>query len=138
MSTRLVLKDATVNQTNGIVVAEVELGMNGTTVVGQAAAKTSPQGPLFLAGEATVKAMQQLLPPGFGLSLLQVESEPADAERVVWAKLLLYTPDGPQRLLGIARFGADAPAAAARAILSAVNRRGSYLFEDHSHSGAAS
>jgi hypothetical protein len=134
----LVLKDATVNQTNGIVVAEVELGMNGTTVVGQAAAKTSPQGPLFLAGEATVKAMQQLLPPGFGLSLLQVESEPADAERVVWAKLLLYTPDGPQRLLGIARFGADAPAAAARAILSAVNRRGSYLFEDHSHSGAAS
>lgn len=132
------LKDATVNQTNGIVVAEVELGMNGTTVVGQAAAKTSPQGPLFLAGEATVKAMQQLLPPGFGLSLLQVESEPADAERVVWAKLLLYTPDGPQRLLGIARFGADAPAAAARAILSAVNRRGSYLFEDHSHSGAAS
>lgn len=126
---RLVLRDASVNHTNGIVVAEVALGMNGTTVLGQAAAKTSAQGPLLLAGEATVRAMQQLLPRGFGLSLLQVESGSTDAERVVWAKLLLYTPDGTQRLLGIARFGADAPAAAARAILSAVNRRGAYLFD---------
>lgn len=125
------------SRTNGIVVAEVALAMNGTTVLGQAAAKTSVQGPLVLAGEATVKAMQQLLPSGFGLSLLQMEPESTDAERVVWAKLLLHTPDGTQRLLGIARFGTDAPAAAARAILSAVNRRGSYLFDAHRPADAA-
>lgn len=127
MDTRLILNKAGIIRSNGSVVANVELAWEGATIVGEATSIGSTDGHLFLVGEATVRALRELLPPGYGLSLVHMESGLTEMERVAWAKLLLFAPDGPQRLLGIARFTADTPGTAAKAILSAVNRRAAFL-----------
>ncbi len=132
MEPRLILREATMTVEGGTAAATVRIGLDGETAVGHAASSDA-RSHLLLAGEAAVRALRQLLPDGIGLNLVHVGSELSAAERAAWAKLLLSTPEGMQRLLGIARFTADTPGAAAKAVLSAVNRRSALLLGQHTY-----
>jgi hypothetical protein len=81
---------------------------------------------LFLIGEATTRAVTELLPSGYGAVIHEVSLlQPGTAEqgRGVLSTVLFLSPSREQFLFGVAPAGDDPRLAAARAALSAVNRK---------------
>lgn len=123
MDTRLVLKSVTVDASHGQPVATVEVVLGDRTAVGHADAVKGRDGQLALVGEATVRAAKEFLPPAVALVLDRVVSVSSEAGQTMWAKVLFETPDGTQPLWGISPMADDVPTTAAKAVLSAINRR---------------
>lgn len=81
---------------------------------------------LFLIGEATARAVTDLLPPGYGAVIHEVrllQPGAPEAGRGVLTTVLFLSPEREQYLFGVAPVGEDPPMAAARAALSALNRK---------------
>lgn len=121
---RVILKDVTLDAAGHAATATVELALNGRKVIGKAVARNDSAQYLSVAAEATVRAVSELLPDGYGVVLehiTPVASELDQSIRAVSVKVLLLTPAGEQTLLGIAKIAGDEPVAAAKTVLSAVN-----------------
>jgi hypothetical protein len=81
---------------------------------------------LYLIGEATARAVTEFLPSGYGAVIHEVSLlQPGTAEegRGVLSTVLFLSPEREQFLFGVAPAGDDPRMAAARAALSAVNRK---------------
>ncbi len=121
---RVILKGVTLDAAGHAATASVELALNGRKVVGKAVARNDSAQYLFVAAEATVRAVSELLPDGYGVVLehiTPVASELDQSIRAVSVKVLFLTPAGEQTLLGIAKIAGNEPMAAAKTVLSAVN-----------------
>lgn len=120
---RLILKGVEVELSGAVATALVTLTWQDRQVVGKTVGRNVEGQQIALAAEATVRAVTEFLPSGYGVVLEHVKPVQDEVDLVLWAKVLLFTPDGEQSLLGIARTDSNAPQAAAKAVLSAVNRR---------------
>lgn len=121
---RVILKGVTLDTSGFAATATVELVLNGKKVIGKAVARNDSAQHLFVAADATVRAITALLPKGYGVVLehiTPVASEVDQSIRAVGVKVLFLTPAGEQTLLGIAKITGDEPIAAAKTVLSAVN-----------------
>ena len=121
---RVILKGVTLDTAGFAATATVELVLNGKKVFGKAVARNDSAQYLFVAADATVRAITALLPEGYGVVLehiIPVASEVDQSIRAVSVKVLFLTPAGEQTLLGIAKITGDEPIAAAKTVLSAVN-----------------
>lgn len=121
---RVILKNATLDVSGFAATARVELSLNGQKVMGKAVGRNDSSQYLLVAAEATLRAVTQLLPNGYGVALeyiTPVTSEVDKNIRAVSVKVLFLTPGGAQTLLGIAKISGDEPVAAAKTVLSAVN-----------------
>lgn len=121
---RVILKGVTLDTAGFAATATVELVLNGKKVIGKAVARNDSAQYLFVAADATVRAIIALLPVGYGVVLehiTPVASEVDQSIRAVSVKVLFLTPAGEQTLLGIAKIAGDEPIAAAKTVLSAVN-----------------
>jgi len=121
---RVILKEVTLDTTGHAATATVVLSLNGRNVIGKAVARNDQTQHLVVAAEATVRAVSELLPDGYGVVLEHITSlaSPLDQSiRAVSVKVLFLTPAGEQTLLGIAKLAGNEPVAAAKTVLSAVN-----------------
>lgn len=121
---RVILKGVTLDTSGFAATATVELVLNGKKVIGKAVARNDSAQYLFVAADATIRAVTALLPEGYGVVLehiIPVASEVDQSIRAVSVKVLFLTPSGEQTLLGIAKVTGDEPIAAAKTVLSAVN-----------------
>jgi len=81
---------------------------------------------LFLIAEATTRAVTELLPSGYGAVIHEVtvlQPGTPDEGRGILSTVLFLSPEREQFLFGVAPAGDDPRMAAARAALSAVNRK---------------
>lgn len=102
---------------------EVEIQFGGRTAIGKVVGRKAPERLPYLIGEATGRALTELLPHGFGVVLQDLRHVTQSDTEALWATVMLVSPDGEEKLLGIAPGrdgGNDAPA---RAVLNAINRR---------------
>lgn len=121
---RVILKGVTLDAAGHAATASVELALNGRKVVGKAVARNDSAQYMFVAAEAAVRAVSELLPDGYGVVLehiMPVASEVDQSIRAISVKVLFLTPAGEQTLLGIAKIAGNEPMAAAKTVLSAVN-----------------
>lgn len=121
---RVILKQASLETAGFAATATVELAYNGEKIVGKAVARNDSAQYLYVAAEAAVRAVSELLPPGYGIVLEHVTPVASAADQSIKAisvKVLFLTPAGEQTLLGIAKIVGDEPVAAAKTVLSAVN-----------------
>jgi len=121
---RVILKQASLEAAGFAATATVELAYNGEKIVGKAVARNDSAQYLYVAAEAAVRAVSELLPPGYGIVLEHVAPVASEADQSIKAisvKVLFLTPAGEQTLLGIAKIVGDEPVAAAKTVLSAVN-----------------
>lgn len=121
---RVILKQASLEATGFAATATVELAYNGEKIVGKAVARNDSAQYLYVAAEAAVRAVSELLPPGYGIVLEHVTPVASEADQSIKAisvKVVFLTPAGEQTLLGIAKIVGDEPVAAAKTVLSAVN-----------------
>jgi predicted regulator of Ras-like GTPase activity (Roadblock/LC7/MglB family) len=121
---RIILKGVTLDTAGFAATATVELVLNSKKVVGKAVARNDSAQYLFVAAEATIRAVTALLPEGYGViveHITPVTSEVDQSIRAVSVKVLFLTPAGEQTLLGIAKISGDEPIAAAKTVLSAIN-----------------
>lgn len=136
---RVILKSVTLDAAGHAATATVELALNGRKVVGKAVARNDSAQYLSVAAEATVRAVSELLPDGYGVvveHITPVASALDQSIRAVSVKVLFLTPAGEQTLLGIAKIADNEPVAAAKTVLSAVNGSIEILIDqtaDHIH-----
>jgi len=132
---RVILKGVSLKAAGFSSTVTVELSLNGRSVVGKAVTRNDSTQHLSVAAEATINAVTQLLPDGYGVVLEQITplaSEIEQSIRAVSVKVLFLTPDGEQTLLGIAKIAGDEPAAGAKTVLSAVNSSLETVLAQHS------
>ena len=101
----------------------MELSFGSRHAVGKAVGRNIPDQYLALAAEATIRAVIEFLPTGYGIVLENIQPVSSATEVAVWANVIFITPMEEQLLPGIARLDGQPALAAARTILSAVNRR---------------
>jgi predicted regulator of Ras-like GTPase activity (Roadblock/LC7/MglB family) len=121
---RIILREVRLEVTGRAATAVVTLALDGSTVTGKAVGRSEPEQHLFIAAQATARAVTALLPQGYGVELeriIPVASEMDATIRAAGVKVLFLTPAGEETLLGIARIAGDEPVAAAKTVLSAVN-----------------
>lgn len=121
---RIILKGVSLDTSGFAATATVELVLNGRKVTGKAVSRNDSAQHLFVAAEATIRAVTALLPEGYGViveRIMPVTSEVDQSIRAVSVKVLFLTPTGEQTLLGIAKISGDEPIAAAKTVLSAIN-----------------
>ncbi|HEU5097896.1 MAG TPA: hypothetical protein VFU22_02545 [Roseiflexaceae bacterium] len=100
----------------------VVLGMDEQRVQGRARTERDDP-PVYLAGYATIHALDQLIGARGQFRLENLERHPFGQLEVYLTHLSLTTDDGIETLLGISVVRDEDPAAVVRAILDAVNRR---------------
>lgn len=127
MEPRLSLKGATMTVAGNQATATVELTAGSRKAVGRVVGDSTEDRSLALVGEATVNAVREFLPPGYALALERIHLVPSGSESAVGALVRFLTPEEHQGLLGIAPLVGDPSGAAAKAVLSAVNRRAALL-----------
>ncbi|MDQ7843004.1 MAG: hypothetical protein QN141_05780 [Armatimonadota bacterium] len=120
---RLILRRAELETVGFTAMALVELSFGDRRVVGRAVGRNIPEQYLHLAAEATVRAITEFLPTGYGLVLENIQPVSSATEIAVWANVILTSPTDEALLPGIARLEGDPSLAAAKTVLSAVNRR---------------
>ncbi len=121
---RIVLRDVRVEVVGRAATAMVTLSLNGHTVTGKAVGRSEPDQRLYIAAQATARAVTALLPQGYGVELERIVPVASALDANILAagvKVLFLTPAGEETLLGIARIAGDEPVAAAKTVLSAVN-----------------
>lgn len=105
-------------------VVELTFGLRRTTA--RSVGRNAEGRRLFLIGEATTRAVTELLPSGYGAVIHEVNLlQPGTVEegRGVLSTVLFLSPEREQFLFGVAPAGDDPRMAAARAALSALNRK---------------
>ena len=121
---RVILKGVSLDAAGFSATVTVELLFNGQRIVGKAVTRNDSTRYVSVAAEATIQAVTQLLPDGYGVVLDLIAPLASEAEQGVQAvsvRVLFLSPDGEQTLLGIAKLTGDDPAAGAKTVLSAVN-----------------
>lgn len=123
---RVILKGVTLEAAGFSATVTVELLLNGESVSGKAVTRndSTQYVAVAVAAEATIHAVTQLLPDGYGVVLEQIAVLASDVEqdiRAVSVKVLFLSPEGEQTLLGIAKITGDEAMAGAKTVLSAVN-----------------
>lgn len=121
--TRVALRKAEMETAGFTATATVELALGEQLVVGKAVGRNIPDQYLTLAAEATIRAVTELLPAGYGIVLENIQPVSSVTEVAVWANVIFITPTEEQLLPGIARLDGQPPLAAAKTVLSAINRR---------------
>lgn len=123
---RAVLRSLRLDLAGLVATAVVELSLGQRHSVARAVGRNAEERRLYLIGEATARALTDLLPSGYGVVIHGIEMLPADLlgqGRGILSSVLFLSPDSEQLLCGIAASGSDPRLAAARSALSAVNRR---------------
>ena len=120
---RVVLRKAELEAVGFTASATVEVSFGDRQVVGKAVGRNIPDQYLALAAEATIRAVTEFLPTGYGIVLENIQPVSSATEVAVWANIIFITPMDEQLLPGIARLDGQPTLAAAKTILSAVNRR---------------
>lgn len=123
LARRLVLRKAELETAGFTASATVELSFGSRHAVGKAVGRNIPDQYLALAAEATIRAVIEFLPTGYGIVLENIQPVSSATEVAVWANVIFITPTEEQLLPGIARLDGQPALAAAKTILSAVNRR---------------
>lgn len=121
---RIILRGVSLEAVGFSATVTVELSLDDASVVGKAVTRNDSTRYVSVAAEATINAVTQLLPDGYGVVLEQIAPLTSEVEQGVHAvsvKVLFLSPDGEQTLLGIARIADDDPTAGAKMVLSAVN-----------------
>lgn len=122
-SKRLILRKAELETVGFTASAVIELTCGEQRAVGRAVGRNIPDQYLPLAAEATIRAITEFLPAGYGIVLENIQPVSSGTEVAVWANVIFITPTEEQLLPGIARLDGQPTLAAAKTILSAVNRR---------------
>ena len=123
---RAVLTSLRLDLSGMVATATVELTFGRRHAVARSVGRNAEGRRLFLIGEATARAVTDLLPAGYGAVIHDVQVlQPGIPEqgKGILSSILFLTPDSEQYLFGVASAGGDPRLAAARAALSAVNRR---------------
>jgi GGDEF domain-containing protein len=123
---RAVLTSLRLDLSGLVATAIVELTFGRRHAVARSVGRNAEERRLFLIGEATARAVTDLLPAGYGAVIHDVQLlQPGVPEqgRGILSSVLFLSPDSEQFLFGVAPAGNDPRLAAARASLSAVNRR---------------
>jgi predicted regulator of Ras-like GTPase activity (Roadblock/LC7/MglB family) len=130
---RIVLKGVEVNGVGNVATVRVSLGLDRRESAAKTVGRDVPGQRAVLAGEATIRAMLELLPPGHAVELTHLEAT-TPAREALWALTRFLSPDNEQSLFGIApvQEGNEATSAA-KAILNAVNRRIEVLLGSPTH-----
>ncbi|MDX2192932.1 MAG: hypothetical protein NW201_06230 [Gemmatimonadales bacterium] len=103
--------------------ARVELTWRGTErFIGEAEGMASATGELRCAAQATLTALEQVLPGGEPFELLGVKAVKAFDETVVIVSLALPSDPRGQRMVGSCLAGDEIARGAALAVLNATNR----------------
>ena len=123
LTRRLFLRKAELETAGFTASATVELSFGSRHAVGKAVGRNIPDQYLALAAEATIRAVIEFLPTGYGIVLENIQPVSSATEVAVWANVIFITPTEEQLLPGIARLDGQPALAAAKTILSAVNRR---------------
>ncbi|HET6947519.1 MAG TPA: roadblock/LC7 domain-containing protein [bacterium] len=123
LARRLILRKAELETAGFTASATVELSFGSRHAVGKAVGRNIPDQYLALAAEATIRAVIEFMPTGYGIVLENIQPVSSATEVAVWANVIFITPTEEQLLPGIARLDGQPALAAAKTILSAVNRR---------------
>lgn len=118
---RLILEGVGLSITGQAATATVDLAYGTRRYTGKVVARDSREQRRVLIAEATARAVTAVLPNGYGVSLVGINPTLPD-EEVLVAKVFLLTPNSEETLFGVAPLD-DEFRAAAKAVLSAVNRR---------------
>ena len=102
---------------------EIEVRLGDRVSVGKVVGRNAPDRIAYLVGEATGRALTELLPTGFGVVLQDVRHVTQGENQAVWATVMLVSPEGEEKLLGIAPGTDHGHAGPAKAVLNAINRR---------------
>ena len=105
------------------VTADVELEHEGRRYTGGAEGSAIGHGPLRVLAQATVSALAQMLPPGWGVEVEEITYTSFPLGAAVSVALVLGTPTGEEFLMGTVPFTRNDTGAVVRAVLKAVNRR---------------
>lgn len=106
-----------------VITVRVGLRLGTQEAAAKAVGRDTPGQQAVLAGDATIRAMLELLPPGHAVELTHVQATTSTRE-ALWVLTRFLSPDGEQSLFGIAPVQeGDEATSAAKAILNAVNRR---------------
>ena len=120
---RIRFKGASLDVSGQVATATVKLILGDREVVGRAVGRNAQERRLFLAAEAAARAVTELLPPGYGVVVHDIQPAPPDVGKALWAAVLFLTPTAEESLLGIAPIDDMVFEAAGKAVLNAVNRR---------------
>ncbi len=120
---RIRFKGASLDVSGQVATATVKLMLGDREVVGRAVGRNAQERRLFLAAEAAARAVTELLPPGYGVVVHDIQPAPPDVGKALWAAVLFLTPTAEESLLGIAPIDDMVFEAAGKAVLNAVNRR---------------
>jgi|GEM_PF-6549066 len=102
---------------------EVEVQYGDKHAVGRVVGRNAPDRIPYLVGEATARALTELLPQGYGVILQDIQSVAHGEHQALWVAVMLMSPAGEEKLLGIAPGNENRYAGTARAVLNAINRR---------------
>lgn len=130
---RIVLRAVEVNGVGNVATVRVSLSLDHRESAAKTVGRDAPGQRAVLAGEATIRAMLELLPPGHAVELTHLEAT-TQAREALWALTRFLSPDSEQSLFGIAPVQeGDEAMSAAKAILNAVNRRIEVLLSAPAH-----
>jgi predicted regulator of Ras-like GTPase activity (Roadblock/LC7/MglB family) len=120
---RIALKWVQADAVGSVVTVRVSLGLGPHDATAKTVGRDTPEQRAILAGEATIRAMLELLPAGYAVELTHLQATSPSRE-ALWALTRFLSPDSEQSLFGIAPVkDGDEAKSAAKAILNAVNRR---------------
>lgn len=122
-SRRVILRRADLETAGFTATAIVELVLGDRHSVGRAVGRNVPDQYLSLAAEATIRAVTEFLPTGYAVVLQNIQPVSSATEVAVWANIMFISPKDEQLLPGIARLESQPTLAAAKTVLSAINRR---------------
>lgn len=120
---RIALEGVDVNAVGNVATVRVSLSLDHREATAKTVGRDLPGQRAILAGEATIRAMLELLPAGHAVELTHLQATTPSRE-ALWALTRFLSPDSEQSLFGIAPVQeGDEAVSAAKAILNAVNRR---------------
>lgn len=122
---RAVLASLRLDLSGLVATAVVELALGRRRTTARSVGRNAEGRRLFLIGEATARAVTDLLPAGYGAVIHEVkviQPQTLEQGRGVLSVVLFLSPDGEHFLFGVAPAETDPRMAAARASLNALNR----------------
>ena len=120
---RIALAGVDVNTVGNVATVRVSLSLDHRQATAKTVGRDLPGQRAILAGEATIRAILDLLPAAHAVELTHLQATTPSRE-ALWALTRFLSPDSEQSLFGIAPVQeGDEAISAAKAILNAVNRR---------------
>jgi predicted regulator of Ras-like GTPase activity (Roadblock/LC7/MglB family) len=120
---RIALKGVQTDVVGNVATVRVNLSLDHREATAKTVGRDLPGPRGQLAGEATIRAMLDILPSGHAVELTHLQAT-TPAREALWALTRFLSPDSEQSLFGIAPVqDGDEAMSAAKAILNAVNRR---------------